>query len=460
MIEAFSEHAKAAMKNNQSFWQFRYGAYTPNAPLPAGDHTADVVVIGGGFTGLSTAREVRKDNPEKKVMVLEASEIGFGASGRNAGFSMTLFGLEPEVTKLRWGMEKTTAAQHYMQDAVAYVKDLIADYGLASDYEHTGMWRMAYSDSQVKRLRNTFDLLTKASRPDSFEFYEAEDIRQQLNAPHAKAAIVERDTGILDPCKHVRELKRIAQDHGAEIYENTAVTDIRRSEDKVCVTTANATITCKQLVVATNAWSHVLPGPRKLRNRQTPVWTYQIVTEPLTEAEWTDMRWQNRMSLEDNRQLVHYIRITKDGRVTFGGADIESHRDGKMEHWHSARCWTKLQRNLAWLFPTLANKPIAYKWGGAVSVNLDMVPEISFVGDRRIIASTGCLGHGVSLTQYNGRTIADLIAGRDTDRSRFWIVNRNAVPMMPSKTLNHIGIQGIAAVLRGVDRFEERKLPM
>ena len=454
-----SADATAAMQKNHSFWQYKYGDYMPNAALPAGTYDVDVLVVGAGFTGLTAAREVKKDNPDKNVMVLEAREIGFGASGRNGGFNMTLFGLEPEVTVLRWGRKKAADAQVYIKRAVAYVKDLIETHNLDSDYEHTGMWRVAYSPQQEKRLKKTYDLLTAITEPGAYAYYGRDEIRAKVNIPEARAAIVETETGILDPCKHVRELKRLAQDVGADIYENTAVTDIQKVGGKTVVTTADATVVCKKLVLATNAWTHTVPGPRKVRNRQTPVWTYQIVTEPLTEDEWAKLNWSDRFSIEDNRQLVHYLRITKCGRITVGGNDIEiEYRRDEMDLWHSARCWQRLEDHFRWMFPSLKHKKVDYKWGGAVSVNLDQTPEIAFIGNRDIIHASGCIGHGVSLTQLNGRLIADLIAGKDTDLTRFWIVNRTAVPMPPGNLLAYAGIKTITGVLHAVDRYEEQSL--
>ncbi|GGE69001.1 oxidoreductase [Streptosporangium jomthongense] len=453
-----TNNALEDMARNYSFWQHKYGAYTPNDPLPKGSYNADVLIVGAGYTGLTTAREVKRDHPELSVMVLDANEIGFGASGRNGGFNMTLFGMEPEVTVLRWGKEKAREAQAYMQKAVAYVHDLIENEGLDSDYEHTGMWRVAYTERQEKRLKNTYRLLCDLAKDGSYCFYEQSKVREKLNAPHIRAAIYEPETGILDPCKHVRALKRLAEQTGAEIYEHSAVTDIRRTQEGVVVHTSSATIRAKKLVLATNAWTHTLPGPRKLRSRQRAVWTYQIVSEPLTDDEWKTLGWGDRMSIEDNRQLVHYLRITKCGRITMGGGDIGFEYGNGMDKWHDENVWQDLEAHFRWLFPSLAHKKIDYKWGGAVSANFDMVPEIGFIGDQNIIYSTGCIGHGVSLTQLNGRLIADLIAGVDSELSRFWIVNRSAIPVPPGNVLSYLGVKAITGVLKGVDWFEERNL--
>jgi glycine/D-amino acid oxidase-like deaminating enzyme len=448
-----------AMMKNDSFWQYKYGAYSANDTLARGSYETDVLVIGAGYTGLSCAREIRKDDKTKRVMVLEANEIGFGASGRNGGFNMTLFGVEPEVTLLRWGKEKTREAQAYMQRAVQYVKDLIESENLDSDYEHTGMLRVSYTDKQVRRLKKTYELLSDITKPGSFEYYDGEEVRKRLNCPHIKGAIYEPETGILDPCKHVRSLKKLAEREGAEIYENTQVIGISRDKTSSVVQTDDATIKAKKLVIATNAWTHTLKSSPKIANVQAPVWTYQIVTEPLTPEQWKSINWGERMSIEDNRQLVHYTRITKCGRITMGGGSIGvEYNNKKMDLWKNEKTWGDLEKHLKWMFPTLKYIEVNYKWGGCVSANVDMTPEIGFIGDSNIIYSTGCIGHGVSLTQLNGRLIADLVLEKETSLTKFWIVNRSAIPMPPGNLLRFAGVKLIEGILKTVDLYEEGNL--
>lgn len=449
------DHNDAMMKNH-SFWQYKYGDYTANPALPAGVHDTDVLVIGAGFTGLTSAREIRKDDKTRRVMVLEAHEIGFGASGRNGGFNMTLFGVEPEITLMRWGKDKTREAQAYMQQAVQYVKDLIESENLDSDYEHTGMLRVAYTDKQARRLKKTYELLCGLSRPGSFEYYDGPQTQQLLDCPHLKGAIREPETGILDPCKHVRALKGLAEREGAEIYENTAVTTITRKDGMAMVQTANATIRAKKLVIATNAWTHLLNSAPKVVSKQSPIWTYQIVTDPLTSEQWQSINWGERMSIEDNRQFVHYMRITQCGRITMGGGAIGiEYNDKKMNLWKDEQVWADLEAHLKWMFPTLQDIKVHYKWGGCVSVNVDMTPEIGFLGDQNIIYAAGCIGHGVSLTQLNGRLIADLVLEKDTSLTRFWTVNRTAIPMPPGNLLRYAGAKMAEGVLKAVDYYEE-----
>ncbi|MBB6521836.1 NAD(P)/FAD-dependent oxidoreductase [Pseudoteredinibacter isoporae] len=447
-----------SMAANHSFWQHKYGNYQAEPTLPAGDYSADIVIVGGGFTGLTTAREYCRENSNARVMLLEAREIGFGASGRNGGFNMTLFGLEPEVTELFWGKDRTQKAQQYMKKAVNFVRDLVEREQLDSDYEHTGMWRLAYSTAQEKRLQKTYQLLCELMGKEDYQYLNHEAVQKRLNAPNVRAAIVEPGTGIFDPCKHVRELKRLALESGADVYENTAVTELNRHSDHIQIKTANASIRADKVVLAVNAWGHAFDAEKNLRNKQRPIWTYQIVTEPLTEKEWKDIRWEGRMSIEDNRNLVHYTRITKCGRITLGGGRVNSDFGTKMDQWHCEKSWQQLEKHLHWLFPTLKNKAIHYKWGGAVSVNLNMTPEISYLGDERIIQASGCMGHGVSLTQLNGRLITDLLQNKQSELSEFWIVNRRAIPMPPGNLLSYLGGNVISQTLNAMDWWQEREL--
>ncbi len=417
----------------------------------------DVAIIGGGFTGLSTAREILKDQPSLRVVVLEADYVGYGASGRNGGFNMTLFGLEPEITLLRWGKQRTIEAQEYTIKAVNYVRDLVDEYKIESNYEHPGMVRVAYSDAQLKRLEGSVELFEKLGVANQYELQSQDEIQQSVHSPKFRAGLYEKNSGILNPYKHVRELKRIAEECGAKIYENTPVIEVKRLGDKVTLKTKSGTVSASKLVIAVNAWSGKIEGLPKIKNRQIPIWTSQVVTEPLSDEQWHEIGWMQRQSIEDNRQLIHYFRRTVCGRFTMGGGNVGFPNKYSMTEIDTTKVWQGLTDHIGWLFPSLKNVGIDYRWGGPVSVNLDMTPEIGFIDDERIIYSTGCIGHGVSLTQLNGRTIADLVLEKKTELTDFWIINRKAIPCPPGMMGTGI-VRAIAGGLKLWDKVEERKL--
>ncbi len=440
----------------KSFWLRNYGEYIPN-PAFAGDARADVAIIGAGFTGLNTAWQFKRDNPNARVIVLEAAVVGYGASGRNGGFSMKLFGLEPEVTVLRWGKQRTVEAHRYMQKAVAHVQDLVTEHELQSDYHHTGMFRVSYSQPQLKRVEKTYKLFQDLGIDDDMRWYSQEDLRQEFQTERFLGGMYESETGILDPCKQVRELKRLALAAGVEIYEMSPVTNVRREADRVVIDTERGQIRAHKLVIATNAYSRQLNGPKKLKNRQFPMWTYQVVTERLSTEQWQSIGWDKRQSFEDNRQLVHYFRPTADGRITMGGGDVVSPTSECMDRDFSPSSWQHCEQHLKWIYPQLRDVRIEYRWGGPISVNMDMTPEIGFLGDERIIYASGCIGHGVSLTHLNGRLIADLLNEDKTELTDFWIVDRKALAL-PGNALSYLGGKVIRHGLRAWDRWEERGL--
>jgi glycine/D-amino acid oxidase-like deaminating enzyme len=439
-----------------SFWARRFGPYAPD-PTLAGDAQADLVVVGGGPMGPNTAYEFAREHPGARVLVLEGAVVGWGASGRNGGFSMKLFGFEPEVTRLRWGTERLIASHRYAQRAVAFVKDLVEREDLDSDYRHTGMFRVSYSQRQLRRLEKTHALLRRLGLDDDMSFWSREQLRAEFATERYQGALYESETGILDPCKHVRELKRLAIGAGVQVFERTPVTSIARKAGGIHVVTTHGSVLAQKLVLATNAYSRSISGLRKLRSRQAPVWTYQVVTEPLTKAQWASVNWRNGQSFEDNRQLVHYFRPTADGRITMGGGDVSAPFGDDLDRDFAPAIWRHCERHLKWIFPQLEDVRVAYRWGGPVSVNVDLTPEIGFIGDARIVYSVGCQGHGVSLAHLNGRLIADLLAERKTDLTDFWIVNRRAIPW-PPEPLAFCAKQLVRGVLKAWDTFEEARL--
>jgi len=445
-MAAFPDH------RDKSFWLATYGAYTPNPPVE-GDLAVDVAIVGGGFTGLSTAYNLRKDDPGMTVAVLESEIIGYGASGRNGGFSMTLFGMEPTITKLLFGQQRTIEAHRYMERAVDYVDALVKEHSIESDYWFPGFLRTATTPRFAKRIQHDLKILTDMGIT-GIEWIDAQQLRAEVDSPLFLGAWWEPRCGLLNPAKQVRELKRIAHAVGAHVYERTPVTEIQRGA-RLLLKTPNGTVSADKILLATNAYSHLIP---ELASKQTPVFTHMVVTAPLTPEQLGRIGWKNRQGIEDARNLVHYFRLTADNRLAMGGSDVTLAYGPNMGHDANYRIFADLERDVLRLFPSLAGVPFTHRWGGPVSVPTQMVPAMGYLGDPRVLYSLGCIGHGVSLTHLNGCTLADMICERKTDLTDVWFVNRRILAW-PPEPLRFLVSHAVRGYLRLEDRVYERHLP-
>ncbi|HEX7409127.1 MAG TPA: FAD-dependent oxidoreductase [Candidatus Binatia bacterium] len=438
--------------SDKSFWLATYGPYTPNPPVQ-GDISVDVAIIGGGFTGLSTAYNLRRDDSGVNVAVLESEVIGYGASGRNGGFSMTLFGLEPAITKLFFGQQRTVEAQKYMERAVDYVDALIKEHNMQSDYWFPGFLRVATTPGYVKRIQHDLQILSDMGI-SGITWLDADQVRAEVDSPLFLGAWWEPRSGLLNPAKQVRELKRVAQQFGATVYERTPVTEIQRGP-RFRLRTPGGVVMADKIVLATNAYSHLIP---ELHSKQSPAFTHMVVTEPLTPQQLGTIGWKNRQGIEDARNLVHYFRLTIDNRLAMGGSDVSLSYGRDLDRDLNARVFADLENDVVRLFPGLKGVRFTHRWGGPVSVPTQMVPDIGQLGDPRALYSLGCMGHGVSLTHLNGRTLADLLCGRKTDLTSMWFVNRRTIPW-PPEPLRFVLGQAVRGYLRLEDRIYERHMP-
>lgn len=409
---------------DKSFW-LSSAEYQEN-PCLQEDIKADVAIVGGGFTGLTTAYFLKKEHPGLEVVLLESEVIGFGASGRNAGFSMTLFGFTLPVTKFRFGKASAIESHHYMEKAVDLVKSLVEENNIDCDYIHSGFLRVATSDKYAKRIKDEIELFYKLGL-SGIEWIKEDQLAEQVRSPLYKGAWWEPRCGLVNPAKLSWGWKKVVTSLGVKIFERTPVETMKRDQ-KITLQTPSGKVIADKVVLATNAYSHIFPG---MKLKQTPVFTHIILTEPLKEKHFEEIGWQNRQGIETARNLVHYYRLTKDNRVLMGGSSVTITYGHNFDKDLDEATFANLHKDLTDTFPVLRDVAITHKWGGPVSVTLDMTPAIGFLGDERVIYSIGCVGHGVSLTHLNGLTISELILGKKSDRTDVFFVNRKTIPWPP-----------------------------
>jgi len=435
--------------SDKGLWHATYGAYEPSPPL-TGPATADVAIVGGGFTAMATAYYLLGADPSLKVVVLESEVVGYGASGRNGSFAMTVVGLGLDVLVKLKGRERALAAHRYMERAVDTVGELVATEGLDCDYVLPGFLRMATTPAYERRIRREVELAHSLGI-DGIEWLDRDAARERVRSDSYIGAWWEPRTALVNPLKLVREMKRVAIGRGAIVHEQTPVESIERGA-RFRLGTPNGSVDAERLVLATNAYSHLLAP---VRRRQIPAWTYVIATEPLTEAQLEPIGWRGREGVEDARNLIHYYRLTPDDRLLMGGGPVGLGFGRSMDRDSSPAAWAHLEAHVRELFPSLAGVRATHRWGGPFSVTTDLTPAIGHIGDERAVYSVGCIGHGVSMTHLNGQTIRDLVLGRETELTDHFFVNRRVVPWPPEPVRF-----GVSVALRGYlgleDRFHER----
>ena len=421
---------------------------TPN-PALIGQQKADTVIIGGGYTGLSTAYHLKQLQPDMDVRVLESEVCGYGASGRNGGFSMTLFGLTKGITKFRFDDEKAKAAHIYMENAVDYLHEVITQNNIACDYERSGYLLVGTSPAQVKRVEHDFEIMERWGL-GGVARWDRNRLAEEFNTDYYKLGWFEPRCGILNPAKLARGLKTLAESEGAVIYENSPVKRFGpKGTSGFVVKTEQGEIECDYLVLATNAYSVLFPELKKL---QYPAFTHIVLSEPLTDEQYDAVGWKNRAGIEDARDLIHYYRLTADNRIAMGGGDVSIGYRTDLDKDLNENTFAHLKQHVTEVFPQLKGLRFTHQWGGPVSVTMDMAPAIGYLGkDRKAIFSMGCIGHGVSMTTMNGRTIAEMLTGRKTERTDMFFVGRKVFSWPPD-----LISYGIAKTVRGFMRMEDK----
>jgi len=371
-----------------------------NEPL-RGSHKADVVIVGGGFTGLSTAYHIRKMFPEKHIVLLEGACCGYGASGRNGGFCITTDLLNDEA------------------DPEQRQKNLmISEYGVECDLEENGMLEVALNSKHVRGLEefqsylSSYDLETTLLRGD--------ELRNEIKSPRFIAGLNNPHGAILNPAKLVREMKRVVEEVGVEVRERTVVTRIMPGKTNH-IDTELGDIRAPILVIALNAYAHKLGF---FKNRVFPISVFQIATEPLNNSQLESIGWGNRQGLSDMRTLFSYLVLAKDNRIVMGGSDFAYYDNDDLCSGNDKTFTHSIIKDLFNSFPQLEGLGIDHAWGGTTSYTLNESPAVGVMGDHQNIYYGVGLSEGVPTTQTFGRIIADLMAGESNEFTNHPVVNQ------------------------------------
>ena len=399
-----------------------------NAPL-RGSHKADVAIIGGGFTGLSSAYHIRKKFPEKRIVLLEGACCGYGASGRNGGFCIATSLLNWEETDPK-RRQKDLEVSLY---GLSHIKRVISEHGVACDFEENGMLEVALDEKQAQNLEDYSSELSRFGLGSTF--VQGEALTSEIKSPLFVAGLKIPDGATLNPAKLAREMKKVIEELGVEVRERTVVT--RVTPGKVNhVDTELGDISAPTLVIALNAYAHKIGF---FRDRVFPISVFQIATEPLNKEQWESIGWQNRQGLSDLRRLFSYSVPTADGRIVMGGSDFTYYDYDALSSGNDKTVTHRISDNLFSFFPQLKGLRIEHAWGGTTAYTLGRVPSVGVMGGHKNIYYGTGFDEGVPSTQTAGRIIADLMAGETNQFTDHFIVNRNIPYAGPTRLRGFFG---------------------
>ncbi|WP_322411755.1 FAD-dependent oxidoreductase [Microbacterium invictum] len=433
---------------NVSFWMSELGVPRPTDRL-VGDAEADVAIIGAGYTGLWLAYYLARQNPGLSVRVLEARFAGFGASGRNGGWLTNTVTGGHDHYAAKNGRAAAAALQVALNETVEEVIAVTEREGIDAEIRKGGSLIVARNPAQLARA-DAFARDAAAWPEEGFRRLSREETDARVRVAGSLGGLWQPHCARIHPAKLVSGLADVVRGLGVRIHEDTPVERIRPGR----AVTATGTVRARHVIRATEGYTATLRGERRT---WVPLNSAMVITEPLPASVWAEIGWDGYDTLEDLSHVYAYAQRTPDGRIALGGRGnpyrfgSRTDADGAV----SAATVAGLAGILRSWFPSTAGTPLAHGWSGVLGVPRTWRASVGYDPATGIGWGGGYVGTGVAATNLAARTLADLVAGRDTDLTRLPWVDQPA-RRWEIEPLRWLGIQGIYAAYRAADRRESR----
>jgi glycine/D-amino acid oxidase-like deaminating enzyme len=390
-------------------------------PPLRGTTTADLVVVGGGYTGLWAALRATEREPGRDVLLVEARRVGWAASGRNGGFVAASLTHGEANGRSRFPTEMD-ALRRLGRENLAGLVDTVQRYAIDAELERTGALDVATEEYQVEALR-------AEAGPDD-RFLDADAVRREVASPMFLAGLWSPDTALVHPAKLAWGLRQACLDRGVRIVEGTVARDLRREGAHVVVSTDEGAVRARHAVLATNAFPPLL---RRVRPFLVPVYDYVLMTRPLTGAERASVGWANRQGLGDVANQFHYSRLTADDRILWGGYDAVYHPGGRVRraYEHREETYLRLAEHFRMTFPQLEDVSFTHRWGGVIDTCSRFMPFFGTAHAGAVGYAAGFTGLGVGSTRFAADVVLDLLDGATTERTELQMVRSMPLPFPP-----------------------------
>ncbi|MET9308357.1 FAD-dependent oxidoreductase [Streptomyces cellulosae] len=412
-----------------SYWLDDPGRPDPEPALTERT-TCDLLVVGGGYSGLWTALIAKERDPSRDVVLVEGREVGWAASGRNGGFcaaSLT-HGLSNGLA--RWPGEIHTLERLGARNLDA-IEETVARHSIDCDFERTGEIDVATEPYQAEELRAWYDEISARGLAEGIEYLDADAVREQVDSPTFLAGLYDRrGVAMLNPARLAWGLKRACLDLGVRVYEHTPALTLRRYGAGMSVRTPYGAVRARRVALGTNVFPSLV---RRVRPYTVPVYDYALMTEPLTEEQLDSIGWKNRQGLGDSANQFHYFRLSADNRVLWGGYDAVYPYGGRVRAEYDDRpeTYARLAGHFFSCFPQLEGVRFTHAWGGAIDTCSRFSAFFGTAHTGRVAYAAGYTGLGVGATRFGAEVMLDLLAGERTERTELEMVRSKPLPFPP-----------------------------
>jgi len=404
----------------------------PALPAPI---RADIVVVGGGYTGLWSALLAKQHRPGARVVLVEARTVGWAASGRSDGFCEA--GLLPDHAVWRGGSGEAETLTRLGQENLAAMETAMDELGLDCQWERTGLIDLAIEPYQVDRLQDLAARNARAGVPHTY--LDRAKVRAEVASPVYEAGLVRpHDAALVHPALLAAELTRVAGELGVEVFEQTRVTRLalpdRSPGGDVVLRTASPTgeadVRADRVILATGAFPSLL---RRYARHTVAVRDHTLVTEPLPAELLRAIGWRGRQGLSDVANQPHYSRLTADDRLVFGAHDVVRRRRGASGDRRSApEPFRRLTEHLLTTFPQLEGIRLTHRWSGAVDTSTRSGLFFGQAADGRVQHAAGLARRGISAAHFAAQVMLDRLDVVDgapgTERTALPLVQQEPPP--------------------------------
>ena len=442
-----------AMKHTpHGYWLEEAGTVEPAPPLEGG-READVVVVGGGYTGMWAAWHLKQLEPEARVVLLEGAELcGRGPSGRNGGFCNVMWLALPSMRE-RWGAEAALAVARAAVDAVNAIGEFCAVEEVDAWFRPGGYLKVSTAAAHDDVTAEAVAACRALGEGDAVQELSAEEVAGRCSSPLFRGGVLFPDAATVQPARLAIGLRERLLAAGVEICESSPVGAVKRRRDGVEARTRGGVVRASSALLATGGAAKRIRGP--LRGRLSIASSHIVLTEPVPEL-LEEIGWTGGECITDSRALVDYFRTTPDGRIAFGwgggriafGAGLGGRAELDRE------VVAETVEHLGAFFPDLRGREIVHAWGGPIDASPTHLPLVLPLRGGRAFAAAGYTGNGVGPSHMVARTLASLALGRHDEASRLAFVDPSP-PWVPPEPLHWIGGEAIRA---GIQAKEEAEL--